>query len=180
MEKLYRLRDDAGSMPFLDYRYKDKEITFRLLKGIENEKKFHYLSTEHDVIVDWSSVCKEALSGEDKESTTPCWDGHYEQFGLVMLNLANMTRYKKTYDGKWNDYFEHIMPHDDLNEYIYKGYSGTGDRVYYRAWFALLGHPDFLKSSFIGYEALNYKTTELQLLISFTDINSNLINKKSI
>ena len=164
--------------PFLNYRYEGKEVTFHSLKGIEPEDKNNYLSTEHDVISDWITTSRESLLGEFKESETPCWEGHYEQFGLVMLNLANMCRYRKTYDNKWNSYFDSVLPSQHLHEFIYSGYGGTEDRVFYRAWFSLLGHPDFLGTSFIGMESINYKTTELQLLLSFTDLNHSLLKKK--
>ena len=164
--------------PFLNFRYEGKEVTFHSLKGIEAEKdEGRYLSTEHQVITDWATVCREALSGDYKESETSCWEGHYEQFGLVMLNLAKMCRYRKTHDDRWNPFFDSTLPSNYLHPIIYNGYSGTEDRIFYRAWFSLLGHPDFLTSSLIGMEALNYKTTELQLLISFTDLNYRLLKK---
>jgi hypothetical protein len=171
MSNQYRLRDDFGKSPFLNFRYEEKEVTFRSLKGIEAVDDSRYLSTEHEVITDWATVCKDALSGEYKESETPCWEGHYEQFGLVMLNLANMCRYRKGHDGKWIPFFDSILPSDYLHGIIYSGYCGTEDRIFYRAWFTLLGHPDFLSSSLRGTEALYYKSTELKLLISFTDLN---------
>jgi hypothetical protein len=180
MTNQYHLKDEFGSSPFLNFRYEGKEVTFRSLKGIDAENDSRYLSTEHDVITDWSTVCREALSDDEyKESETPCWEGHYEQFGLVMLNLANMCRFRKTYDNRWSPYFDRVLPSSDLHEIIYSGYGGTEDRIFYRAWFTLLGHPDFLKSSLLGFEALNYKNTELQLLISFTDLNHALLAKKN-
>jgi hypothetical protein len=179
MSNIYQLKADIQTTPLLSYRYEGKDITFHSLKGVQPEENNNYLATEHEVINDWKKVCEEALSAEYKESEIPCWEGHYEQFGLVMLNLANMSRYRKDFAGKWNPYYDSALT-DDLHELIYTGYSGTMDRIFYRAWFALLGHPDFNKFSLTRTESLNYKNTELELLISFNDLNSRLLSNRKI
>ena len=178
MSNFYQLKADIHLSPFLSYRYEGKDVTFHSLKGVQPEDGNRYLGTEHEVISDWTNVSKEALSGEYKESEIPCWEGHYEQFGMVMLNLANMSRYRKEFSGEWNPYYESALT-TDLHEVIYTGYAGTMDRVFYRAWFSLLGHPDFTKSSLTRIESLNYKNTELELLISFNDLNNRLLSIKT-
>lgn len=178
MSNPYQLKDDLGMFPFINYRYEGKEITFYSLKGVEPDEGSRFLATEHEVIMDWATVSNEALTSKEfKESDTPCWEGHYEQFGRVMLNLANMCRDRKTLDGKWNPYFDSVLPKSNLHKFILSGYGGTEDRVFYRAWFSLLGHPDFLSQSLIEMESTNFKTTELQLLLSFNDLNRHLFTK---
>jgi hypothetical protein len=178
MRKLYRLRDEFNSSPLLDYRYQGKEITFHALKGIEPENKFSFLSTEHHVITDWMRFSEQALEDPHAESEIKCWPGHHEQFGLVMLNYGKMCKNRKNFEGKWNSFLDSSLPIDNYQQ-VFNGPRGTADRIYYRVWFSLLGHPDFLKQSLInGYEMLVRKDIELSLCIAFDDLNRNLRTKK--
>lgn len=174
MSEEYQLTDSHNLA--INYRYVDDKIIHfsKLVEQPSNGST--YLKTEHNVITAWADFAKQALEGEYAESQQKCWEGHYEQFGMVMLNYANMCRYRKDYSGKWNEFFDSAMP-NDCYEYIYQGPSGTEDRTYYRVWFSLLGHPDFLTQSLIGMEVMTYKCHELSLTIAFEDFNRNLIER---
>lgn len=172
----YQLKDSDNLA--INYRYVDDKI-IHISKLLEQPKDGHtFLKTEHDVIIEWANFAKQALEGEYPESKIKCWEGHYEQFGMVMLTYANMSRYRKDYAGKWNEFYESAFP-IDCYDHLYKGPSGTEDRIYYRVWFALLGHPDFLTQSLIGMETLTYKANELSLCIAFKDFNRSLAERSN-
>jgi hypothetical protein len=172
MSEEYQLNDSFNLA--INYRYVDDKI-IHFTKLIEQPSEGRgYLKTEHDVITAWADFAKHALEGEDAESEIKCWKGHYDQFGMVMLNYANMCRYRKDYAGNWNSFFESALP-TDCYDHLFEGPSGTEDRIYYRVWFALLGHPNFLTQTLLGMEALTYKSNELSLCIAFENFNSSLM-----
>ncbi len=174
MSEEYQLTDSYNLA--INYRYVDDKI-IHFSKLVEQPTDGRtYLKTEHNVITAWAEFAKQALEGEYSESELKCWDGHYEQFGMVILTYANMCRYRKDYAGKWNDFFESALPKDCYG-HLFEGPSGTEDRIYYRVWFALLGHPDFLTQSLIGMETLTYKTNELSLCIAFENFNRSLFER---
>jgi hypothetical protein len=174
MSEKYQLTDSHNLA--INYRYLDDKIIYfsKLIEQPTDGSK--YLKTEHEMITEWANFAQQALEGEYAESKIKCWEGHYEQFGIVMLTLANMCRYREDYAGKWNEFFESALPTDCYN-HLFEGPNGTEDRIHYRVWFALLGHPDFLKQSLIGMETLNYKANELSLCIAFEDFNRSLFNR---
>ena len=171
MENEYQLKDpdDLG----INYRYSNDKLVNFLTLVEQREGHDGYLTTTHEVITAWAYFAKQALEGEYAESNLKCWEGHYEQFGIVMLHHANMSRYRKDHKENWNEFFESAIP-IDCYDHLYQGPSGTEDRRYYRVWFSLIGHPDFLSQSIIGPENLAYKCTELELCIAFDDFNRSL------
>jgi len=176
MNKIYRLKDDLGMFPYLNYRYEKKDMVIHKKNGIKSDGVgFKSLSTEHEIIMNWAKVCKEALTAYFKESDMVCWDGHYEQFGMVMLNLAKLCRNRLTLDNKWYPDLDGIFPEKNLHDIILSGYGGTEDRIFYRAWLSLLGHPSFVGQSLIGMENTQYKMAEYRLLFSFNDLNRQLL-----
>ena len=175
MPDRYRLKDNSSVYPLLNYRYKGKLMTYHALKNIE-ESGSCYLKTEHDVITKWAEFSKQALEGKYAESKVKCWIGHYEQFGVVMLNYGKMCRYRKNYKGNWDEFLESALPTDCYDQ-VFTGPTGSADSTFYRVWFTLLGHPDFLANSLIGAEVLTQKINELSLTIAFDDLNRSLLKK---
>ena len=169
----YRL-NGKGKYSALNYRYTEKESLFHRLRDIPNDFKGVVVKTEHQVISVWSSFAKEALIGEFSESKIKCWQGHYEQFGRVMLQLANISYYKKDARGEWVKTYHSLLPEPEDVEYIFRGPSGTEDRRYYRCWFSLIGHPDFMHEKVTGMEAFTYSYIELILNMAFQDFSVKL------
>lgn len=174
MTREYQLTDRHNLA--INYRYVDDKIVYFSKLVEQPTDGGSYLKTEHNIIIEWADFARQALEGEDPESKIKCWEGHYEQFGMVMLNYANMCRYRKDHAGKWNEFFDSALPTDSY-DHLFEGPNGSEDRIYYRVWFALLGHPDFLKQSLIGMEALTYKINELALCIAFEDFNKILLKR---
>lgn len=94
-----------------------------------------------DVINAWRRIIESAFE-DPAESDMPCWHGHYDQFGIIMLYLIERaTEYEdKSLDDEWFEDIKHFSA--ILSDYILP--SGTGERIYYRAWLSLIGHPDFV------------------------------------
>jgi len=174
MPNEYQLKDSDNLA--INYRYADDKLIYfsKIIEQPSNSKK--YIKTEHNLITEWADFAKQSLEGQYPESNIKCFEGHYEQFGMVMLTYANMCRYRKDYAGKWNKFYDSILP-DDCYDHLFEGPNGTEDRIYYRVWFALLGHPDFLNQSLIGMENLSYKINEISLCIAFEDFNKSLIKR---
>lgn len=173
----YRLNDIHKTKPVLRYRYGQDGIDYSSKLVEPSNDGSDFLATEQDVISEWAHFAKLAFIGEFRESDSKCWVGHYEQFGMVMLNLAKMARYRKGFQGHWNDWYDGVMD-DEMYHYILTGPTGTEDRILYRCWFRLLGHPDFLDETLNKSEVYSYKLAELCLYIAFDDMNRRLLYKK--
>jgi hypothetical protein len=110
--------------------------------------------TEFDLAFNWSNFAKQSIGKvEYSESDIPCWNGHYEQFGRIMLEIMRLSRDKKMLD-KSKAFFEMIPNIEDLT-FIGEP-SGTEDRTFYRLWFSFIGHPAFTHPRIQNLEAETY------------------------
>lgn len=177
MTKVYKLEDRYNNRPALRYRWGDDGIDYskRLVEPLPDGSDF--LRTEQDIIEAWANLARDALVGEFRESDQRCWVGHYEQFGMVMLNLANMSRYRKNYLGQWERWFDGVMD-DESYSFKFQEPCCTEDRIFYRCWFRLLGHPAYLQDTLTQSEVYTYKLSELCLYIAFDDFNQRLLSLK--
>lgn len=172
----YRLQDPNNSNRVVQYQYGDDGIDYRsrLIEQSDDGSKF--LRTEYDVIKSWADFARDALEGDYPDfqsSGLACWAGHYDQFGMVMMNLANMSRYRTDCHGDWNQFLENSISKYCF-QYILQGADGSEDRMYYRSWFTMIGHPDFLKPIVLDIEIIQYKSIELALCLSVTCLKSHL------
>lgn len=177
MAKEYRLHDIYDENLLLRYRYGDYGIDYKsvLIEPIPN--CYPFPRTEHDVIESWAIAARDALEREDRESDIKCWPNHYYQFGMVMLNLAHMSRYRRLLSRKWNQFYETQIRHEGY-EYLYSGPCGTPCRDYYRRWFALLGHPDYCEDGLTSPNWFSDKVIEMDLVLSINDLCGFLERKK--
>lgn len=176
MTKTYRLRNIYKNNPTLDFRLGMDGINYHNRRVEPSDNGLRYLETEHDVIMAWADFARDALEGVSPDADSSglrCWNGHYEQFGMVMLTLANMTRYRKNGRGEWNPLYESTL-WPGLYDNVYEGPNGTECRNYYRCWFSIMGHPDYQRPSF-GPEFVNNKDKELALCIALESFMSHLV-----
>lgn len=176
MNKEYRFDDVSKSEPMLDFRLDMADIDYRsrLIEPCNSGRDF--LTTEYDVIMAWADLARNAHIGKYRESDLKCWEGHYEQFGLVMLNLANMSRYRKGYDGLWEEWYD-IFLSEALYSGLYRGPIGKADRIFFYCWFRLLGHPDYQCPTIDDVDFYFFSGTEICLRIAYQDLNCSLFTK---
>jgi hypothetical protein len=172
MTKIYKL-EDRYNKPALRYRYGDDGIDYSKRLVEPSDDGCHFLRTEQDVIHAWADYAKQSLVGEYRESDQRCWVGHYEQFGMVMLTLGRISRYRKDYRGLVNPYLEAKIPRHTYPD-IFIGPWSSECRIYYRSWFSLVGHPDFLGSDVLSPESIKYKETEFLLSIAVQEFHMGL------
>jgi len=168
--EFYRIATKNTSFDMMHYRYNEKERLFHILKSVPSQSA-DSKRTEDSVIQDWTEFAADALKGKFKEHSMECWVGHYEQFGRVMLHLANMSLAKQCALGFSQSFIENILLDDESISAIYDGPSGTEERCYYRCWFSLIGHPGFLRESVTGMEAIKYSYTKFVLNIALQDLD---------
>ena len=163
---MYRLNDLIGTAPILNYTFNtDPQLLFRQLTDLPvsiaasaSQKEFHLMN-------EWAAFARLAL-GEDEyaDSKLVCWHGHYEQFGLVMLAMMHLSKHKED----TQDHAEHVViPNLEDCTFIAEP-AGTADRLFYRLWFRLIGHPDFTVSPLqsADFENENYWSYVMGLALS--------------
>lgn len=153
---MYKLENPVNR--FLEYEYNDsKEISYMVMKGtghLENGA----LSSANDIIMHWREFAENALTGEHAECDLTCWSGHYDQFGRLMYHLIDVGLRKDEYvkAERLRPLTSQLLPTDDFFKNLAAGVTGTEDRIFYRCWFELIGHPNFQKSIFTTFEPMLY------------------------
>jgi len=175
MTKEYRYQADCSDYAPINCRYGDVGVDYRSRPVEPSDSGRDFLATEYDVIMAWADLARNALVGEYRENDLKCWEGHYEQFGMVMLNLARMSRSRKGHDGLWKEWYD-IFIGKSLYNIIYEGPGSTEDRIFYRCWYCLIGHPDYLHPTISCLEFYTYKATEMTLHIAYEDLKWRLLS----
>ena len=152
----YRKQDPYNS--FLSYMYDNsKEIGF-----LQSVTLFEYGIAEtgsaNSLIEAWTGFSRDALIGEYAESKLTCWEGHYQQLGCLMFHLFDVVRRKTEYaDAKrFSKVQLDFFPDKEFSELLVEGPNGSEERIFYRCWFGLIGHPDFQASPLDSPEAHTY------------------------
>lgn len=138
---LYRIPKDQDAIPFFYYELNEDDRVAHALTSLNHPDS---RLTRLDVIQEWRGIMRSAFN-DFPESPMPCWHGHYDQFGRVMLCLVE--RAAEFRAGKLKDQWFRNIEYcaDALFEDIVP--MGSEDRVFYRAWLSLIGHPDFVRLS---------------------------------
>ena len=130
---------------FLNYEYNDrKELSYMLLKSFSPISSKAQANAD-DLIRAWAEVAREGLEGEYKEADVPCWEGHYFQFGRLMYHMLDVLVRRDNYleARRFSDKQLYFFPFDNMIEPLSMVYTSSEDRIFYRCWFDLIGHPSF-------------------------------------
>ena len=130
---------------FLSYEYNDsKELSYMLLKSLSPISS-KAQSNADDLIRAWADIAREGLEGEFKEADLACWEGHYFQFGRLMYHMLDVLVRRDNYleARRFSDKQLAFFPFDNMIEPLSMGYTSSEDRIFYRCWFDLIGHPSF-------------------------------------
>ena len=130
------------------------------------------IRTEHDVILGWAKFAAGAFKGNRAESDLPCWKGHYEQFGMTMLHLFNLSK------RRWNLFHDKVLHQCEDLEHVYAPDTDSGQRLFYRAWFSMIGHPHFMQQGVVGMEIENSAFIRMNLTVAWDDLVHNLIKPR--
>ena len=176
----HRIFNTFNNQPLLDYRYDGKAQTFHTLVQLPIQYQHQDFQNEHDLITDWSNAARDVLADLHAESETKLWEGHIEQFGRVMLELAKLCDDSINNKSSLVASLRSLLPEFDGNDAsFYFVYSGSAQLVFCRAWFSLLAHPLFinehLNAGWMGFDFLYF-----QLLVDLAAQNLNdKLKKKS-
>lgn len=136
---LYRIPKDQDAIQFFYYELsQDDEVAYGVTALNHPDSRLSRLN----VIQEWRDIMLSAFN-DFPESPTPCWRGHCDQFGIVMLYLVERAVEFRagTLTDPWFRNIEYCA--DALFEDIVP--MGSEDRIFYRAWLSLIGHPDFVQ-----------------------------------
>lgn len=170
---IYRLIDDSEVFPLINWQYTPDLKIIHSLKGIEHHTDYNFLSTEHEVISFWIKHLENEISSHPQFKKSTCWSGHFDLFGLTMLNLAKMSKQRKNGRGNWSQLLDEIIPKDLYIE-ILSGFVDNYTLTTHLSWMKLIGHPSFLSQGLLSVRLVNEKLEELRLVTSFYDLNRNL------
>jgi hypothetical protein len=160
----YQVPEAFRSDRLLGWRFSENDRLFHSLRALPDDFQRDGFHTQSDLIAAWIELAQSAFAGEMRESAIPCWDGHYEQFGMLMLQIA-LSSDKRGQDGIGDaELIDVIMPERDFGEAGFWMTSGSADRTWYRAWFAMIGHPDFgYIEAQMGQESMTYQFRKFAL-----------------
>ncbi|NBS34272.1 MAG: hypothetical protein EBS82_00280 [Methylocystaceae bacterium] len=159
----------------LRYRYDKPAKTRHAAQSLPGIYQTQELKTEHDFINLWTRFADFPFEAEPSEQAINCWIGHKEQFGRLMLQLFRLLHTKKTWDGAELALryaltpFREILVEDLIHPEI------SADHDWYRAWFSIIGHPDFqrLETRNIASK-VNYMKKKLLLAVAIQDLTRQL------
>jgi len=134
----YRLTIPQGTVDFFDYILTQEDEVQYSLTALNNSNK---TLSQLDVVRSWRTFIVDTFKTAP-DSSVSCWSGHYDQFGIVMLYLVEVSNrhVSGTLD---DDFFRDIENYADRLLELDLPYS-MEDRRYSRAWLSLIGHPDFV------------------------------------
>lgn len=188
MSKEYRYQDADIPYSPINLRYGDDGVDYRSRPVEPSSNGLVYLATEHDVITAWADLAQNAVENLRPDAgagVMKCWVGHNEQFGLVMLTLANMARYgKSAFKNEWSPFYESVLSRNNY-ETIFSGPTKKDDFYYCRIWYALMAHPDFIDvpeyescTNELSQEFVKYRDTLLALSVSLECFQKRLSLKQ--
>ncbi len=159
----------------LRYRYDRPTKTRHAAQSLPGIYQTQELKTEHDFIDLWARFADFPFEADPSEPAIKCWIGHKEQFGRLMLQLFRLLHTKKTWDGAEFTLryaltpFREILVEDLIHPEI------SADHDWYRAWFSIIGHPDFqrLETRNIASK-VNYMKKKLLLAVAIQDLTRQL------
>ncbi len=173
MTQVYRFDTSYLRQDVMAFRYDpEMQLTKRL---IDVPKKYRdpLIRTEHDVICGWAKFAEKAFAESRAESNLPCWEGHYEQFGMAMLNLLGLSQRRS------NSFHDKVLPAYENVEHIYAPDTDSSQRSFYRTWFAMIGHPHFMQQGVVGKEIEFGAYIRLCLTVAWDDLVAHASLKKS-
>lgn len=134
----YRIPQKQKAIPFLYTELTEDE---RIIMALTSLNHIEHNLSQLDFVIGWRNFIESAFANSP-ESNTPCWHGHYDQFGIIMLYLfERASEYiSGNLEDEWFRDIEHFsgLLHDAVVP------QGSPERMFYRAWLSLIGHPDFV------------------------------------
>lgn len=127
--------DCWGKASFTDWRFKPSEW--------QTKASPNHDLTEAKIIGMWSDGIEEFLTGEYRASDLPIARKHYEQFGRIMLEIFRICHDKKGFENSIPPKLLPLIPDAGFADIIADGPASTEDRIMYRVYLSMIGHPDF-------------------------------------
>jgi hypothetical protein len=136
----------SKNMNILRWKNNDDNDNARKTRKTPDEFNGYGIITEADLINVWAEYSiSESRHKEFPAVDLGIWKWHHYQFGLVILQLANLLYYCKDFRGVEDRYFRTLNTDFEMKgELFFNGPTGSEDRVYYRIWYALIGHPEYI------------------------------------
>jgi hypothetical protein len=177
MGKIFKLDANLHYFPEVEYRYERLDATVFAMQEIPHNYRSTYemttgekriLEPHNDLVIAWSDFAKSAFTDYAYESDMPCWEGHYEQFGVTMVNMIYL------HESSGDTFLKRIYPAEEDIGDLYRVELDTTNRMFYRCWYGLLGHPHFLRERIVGEESVLYNLASLSLSVSWANFVENV------
>lgn len=173
MTQVYRLDTSYLRRDVMVLRYDPEMQQMKRLIDVPRKYLHPPIRTEHDVICGWAKFAENSFSQDSVKSELSCWQGHYEQFGMTMLNLLNLSQRRS------NPFHDKVLPAYENVEHIYAPDTDSSQRAFYRSWFSMIGHPHFMQQGVVGMEIEFGAYIRLCLTVAWDDLVAQASLKKS-
>lgn len=163
------------------YRYSDEHRNFHSNILLPTSFQSPDLKTEDDFIQLWMNFSYFPFENNPAFSKIHPWKGHCEQFARVMLQFMRWCDKRQTWDGTQIKSFDMIMPDREVITGNFWHPANSSEHDWYRAWYSMIGHPDFLGVEASGtIDFIEYMKKKLLLSVSFYDLSELLRSEERL
>jgi hypothetical protein len=157
------------------YRYNEENIDLHRSINMPISFQSPDLRSEDDFMKLWIDFSLFPFNSSSTESNIRPWKGHCEQFARVMLQFMRMCNKRLTWDGRDVPNLHSIMPAREVISGSFWHPARNSEHDWYRAWYSLIGHPDYLRVDARGsFEAFEYQKKKFLLAAVIYDLSDFL------
>lgn len=163
------------------YRYDEDNRKFHSELVLPSSFQSPDLKTEDDFIQIWMNFSYYPFDSSPAFSNIRPWKGHCEQFARVMLQFMRWCDRRQTWDGAQIKSLEMIMPDREVITGNFWHPANSSEHDWYRAWYSLIGHPDFLGVEASGdMKFIEYMKKKFLLSVAIYDLSELLRSEQRL
>jgi hypothetical protein len=163
------------------YRYSEEHRNFHSNIFLPSSFQSPDLKTEDDFMQIWMNFSYFPFDNYPAFSIIRPWRGHCEQFARVMLQFMRWCDKRQTWDGTQIKSFDMIMPDREVITGSFWHPANSSEHDWYRAWYSLIGHPDFIGVEVSGnIDFIEYMKKKFLLSVAFYDLSELLRSEERL
>ena len=163
------------------YRYNEENIDLHRNIAMPISFQSPDLRSEDDFMKLWIDFSYFPFDICSTEFKIRPWKGHCEQFARVMLQFMRMCNKRLAWDGRDVPTLHSIMPAREVISGSFWHPASNSEHDWYRAWYSLIGHPNYLRVDASGsFEAFEYQKKKFLLSAAIYDLSDFLQNEERL
>ena len=137
------------------------------------ERFRHWLNGDLANLLAWMEMAQSVFDGYNNAiHKQPIWDGHIEQFGLVMTHLSDILKTRHDHTGRFVKEWDRIFPEHGEYSWCDEPANCPIDDLLASAWFRLIGHPEFTGPNLFSTSYASGSYYEFLVAVAADDLNN--------